>query len=325
LGVVNFAKDHLKKSWGIYVGALGVAYLFYKVGGPLGDILGDWIAGHVTVQNGVTSADKWSRGLLAGGALTLSALLILAIVSSVSLYKTRKAAAGAEKIPILTKTFRRTTEAVDLIAKKLFPGASFPIKLVRSCRQVYTIYEGGDCHFSEELIVEAKGKDTHFMEKIIDAEPEADPAEYPDEINLKVESKTAGKGVRYLISKNEPRSKSLVIFFLPRIKADEGDKRELKTSYYWKGFMKRLVLQGSEPFNMGVKSVEPVPSIEYQFWMKPGERKLACVHVGEPLDEGKETLDEQPADERGMTGWLYTAKDVPPGHMTRLRLELRDR
>lgn len=321
--VVSFLRDHLRKSWGIYVGVLGVVYLFYKVGGPLGDFLVDWVIGHVTVQEGVASVDKWGKGLLASGVLMLVALLIVAIVSSSALYKTRRATAGAEKIPILIKTFRRTTEAADLISKKLFPGAALPVKLVLACKQVYTIYEGGDCHYSEELTVAAKAKDTHFMEKIIDVEPEADPAEYPDEIDLKVKSKTPGKEVQYLISKNEPRSKSFVIFFLPRIQAGEADKRELKISYYWKGHMKRLVLLGSEPFNMRVKSVEPVPSIEYQFWMKPSQRKLVCVHVGEPLDEGKETLEERPADERGMTGWVYTARDVPPGHTTRLRLERR--
>ena len=204
---VGFVKDHLKKSWGIYVGVLGVVGLFYEVGGPLGDVLAEWIKKHATVQSGVISVDKWGKGLLAGGVLIFVALLILTIVCFVSLYKARRATAGAEKIPILTKTLRRTTEAVDLIARQLFPGgAESPVKLVLRCRQVYTIYEGGDVHFTEELTVAAKIKDTHFMEKIIDVEPEADPAEYPDEINLKVESETAGKEVQYLISKNEPVS-----------------------------------------------------------------------------------------------------------------------
>jgi len=84
-------------------------------------------------------------------------------------------------------------------------------------------------------VVAAKDRDIHFMEKIISAEDEADPVEFPDEIDLKIESKTPGRDVRYLISKNEPRSKGVVVFFLPRIKANEGIIANSKLAITGKG------------------------------------------------------------------------------------------
>lgn len=319
----QFLKKHFGRFWKIYIGVLTVPYIFYRAAKLIGEPLGGWITGHFAVQNGVASIDNFGKAALAYGSLIAIGLLVVAVASSAGLYRATRDAAEAEKTPILRKTFRRSTEAADLIAKKLFPGVAPRIKLVRRCKQVYTIYKDGDCYVTEELVVAAKDKDIHFMEKIIDAEDEADPVEFPDEIDLKIDSKTPGRHVRYLISKNEPRSKGVVIFFLPRIKANEGDERELKISYHWKGFMRRLVTVGDEPFNMGIKSVEPIPSVEYQFWIKPKEGQLTCRHIGEALEEGKELLDEQPLDNKGMGGWVYTAKEVPIGHMTRLKLELK--
>lgn len=318
----QFLQKHFERFWKVYAGVLTVPYLFYRAANPIGDLLGGWTSSHCPVQHGVAAMDSLGRLTLAYGTLVSIGLLIFAAVSSVGYYKATQEAANAEKTPILRKTFRRSTEAADLIAKKLFPGMAPRIKAVRRCKQVYTIYKEGDCYVTEELVIAAKDDDIHFMEKLIDAEDEGDAVEFPDEIDLKIDSQTPGKDVRYLISKNEPRSKGVVIFFLPRIKANDGDDRAVKISYHWKGFMKRLMTIGDEPFVMRIKSVAPIPLVEYQFWIKPKEGRLICRHVGEALEEGKELLEERPSDDRGMKGWVYTAKDVPIGHTIRLRLEL---
>ena len=100
------------------------------------------------------------------------------------------------------------------------------------------------------------------------------------------------------------------------------DKREVKTTLFWKGFMRKLTDTGEEEFNSQVKSVDPVEEIEYQFWVKPRMGKLECFHIGENLESGAETL-EPAEDEKGMKGWIYRARNVPGNHWTRLRLELK--
>jgi len=60
--------------------------------------------------------------------------------------------------------------------------------------------------------------------------------------------------------------------------------------------MKRLVTVGNEPFNMNIKSVEPIPSWNINFGIKPKEGKLTCRHIGEALEEGKELLEAKPSD-----------------------------
>lgn len=319
---LRFLIDHFLTGWKWYTGILAILYLFYKVGGPLGEILSEWIRKHSTVQNGSVVEDAWIKAVAAAVSLALFALIVLAVFTLVSLYKARKAAEGAEKTPILVKTFRRTTQAASLISKRLFPGADQSIKKVVSCKQIYAIYENGDCHFFEKLVVCAKERDIHFIEKGLDADPEADSVEYPDEINLKLESKTEGKDIAYLISRNEPRSKGVVAFFLPLIARGEADRRELETTYYWRGLFRRLVTRGQEDFEMQVRSVEPVPHIEYQFWVKPQMGRLLCTHIGEYLGEDRESLKGE-TGQNGMQGWVYLGKDLPKTHTTMLRLELK--
>jgi hypothetical protein len=141
-------------------------------------------------------------------------------------------------------------------------------------------------------------------------------------MNLKLESKTAGKSIAYLISKNEPRSKAVVIFFLPLIASGEADRRGLETTYYWRGLFRRLVTNGQEEFHYRVKSVEAVPYAEIQFWVKPQMGRLICTHIGEDLGADQESLREG-ADEKGMRGWTYIGRDLPPTHTIMLRIELR--
>jgi hypothetical protein len=146
------------------------------------------------------------------------------------------------------------------------------------------------------------------------------PVDYPDGIDLKIHSKTEGKELTYLISKNEQRSKGIVMFFLPCIKAGGPDTRELEISFYWPGLFRRLLTIGEEPFNNQIKSVEDIPEVEYQFWIRPNLGTLHCMNVGENLGTGTETLTEA-EDEKGMKGWIYHGTNLPSGHVTNLRLE----
>jgi hypothetical protein len=232
---------------------------------------------------------------------------------------------GSEKTAargeILLKTFRRTVQAAELIAKKLFPGTAQPLKKVTGYREVFCLFDEGDCHYLEEVALCAKDRDIHFVEELIEADPEGDPVEFPDEIDLKVESGTRDKSIQYLITRNEPRSKRVLIFFLPLVKSGGQDPRQYRVTFYWRGLMRRLIVRGEEDFENQVKSVDPVPMVEYEFWVKPKLGRLTCVNIGPELDSRAETLEEI-GDEKGMRGWKYQGRNLPGDHTTRLRLRL---
>src|SRR5438034_5001553 len=153
---LDFFKSHAQKSWKIYAGILGVFFLFYRLSKPVGDSIAGLLKNHYIAQGGSVSIDNFAQGVLAYSTLLATLLLFVAVTSSVWLYQAKKDAAEAVKTPILKKTFERTTEAADLISKQLFPGVASPVKVVRSCKQVYTVYDNGDCNFNEELTVAAK-------------------------------------------------------------------------------------------------------------------------------------------------------------------------
>ncbi len=323
----ELAKAHFAQWWKFYAGGLGVVYLFYKVVGPLGDLIMGWIAAHTSVAKNVPSVDGVVRGVLVVCSLVLLALLVLVPLTLTLLFRAQKAAIGAEKNPILIKTFDKTTKAADQIAKQLFPGTAATAKKTIRCKQVYTLYKNGDCHVTETLVITAKNKDIHFMEKLIRVEEEAEPVDFPDEIDLKVVSKTPNKEVAYLISNNEKRQKNAVVFFLPRIQAGQPpDQREIVVTYYWKGFFKRLIMRGDEPFENTIKSVDPIPTVEYEFWNAPDNGVLGFQNVGQHIDENDPTREIRTAlgpDENGLTGWSYVVRDFPVGHVTRFRLTWR--
>lgn len=215
------------------------------------------------------------------------------------------------------------TQAADRIAKQLFPGATMATKKVLSCKQVYTLYKDGDCQSTEIMVVTAHDKDVHFMEKFIAVEEEALPKDFPDDINLKVTSGTPNRNVAYLISGNEQRRKNVMVFFLPRIQSGAADAREVRITYFWKGFFRRLVTRGEEIFETTIKTVEPVPRVEYEFWVAPDAGVLSCTNIGQVINENdaeREVLVQLEADERGMRGWRYIATNFPLHHTSRFRL-----
>jgi hypothetical protein len=284
-GALRFLKLHFGVWWKHYVALLGVLYLFYKIAGPLGDLLTSWLLRHEPVLNGAVSVDKVATGVLVACFLLLIGLIVFSVFTTVELMRKQRQVNETLKASILLKTFERSVQAADLIAKQLFPGTASAIKKVISCKQVYTLFKNGDCHASETLVVMAKDRDIHFMEKFIAADDEGEPVDFPDEIDLKVASVTPNRGVAYLITANEKRRKHVMVFFLPRIHAAAPDQREIRITYYWKGFFKRLVTHGEEPFETTIKSVEPIPQVEYEFLVAPDAGDLTCVNVGQLIDE----------------------------------------
>jgi hypothetical protein len=86
--------------------------------------------------------------------------------------------------------------------------------------------------------------------------------------------------------------------------------------------MRRLVTTGTEEFENRVKSVDPVPLIEYEFWVKPKMGQLLCTNLGGEMDPGMETLSPI-SDQKAMQGWRYQGTNLPGNHVTLLKIELR--
>jgi hypothetical protein len=302
--VGSFLKRHFIAWWASFAGVLAAGYLLYKVGSPIGDALTAWLVRHESTLGGSINIDGTATFCLAAVALLLAALIVFGIFTTALLLGAQRQANLAQQTPILAKTFDRSVQAADLIAKQLFPGAASAVKQVVRCKQVYTLYKNGDCQATETLVVTANDRDIHFMEKLIAADIEGDPVDFPDDKNLN------------LISGNEKRQKNVVVFFLPRIQATNPEQREITITYYWKGFFRRLIIRGEEPFVTTIKSVADIPLVEYEFWVAPDAGVLSCINVGQLIDEEdaeREKLEQVDVDERGMRGMEIPCSRLPLG------------
>jgi len=324
---LRFFVKHVQESWKYWAGAGGFLVFLYEIYTPLKTWVEGWLVAQV-VPPTVSPATKFALREIASTAVSLlivltSVILVIAIYSMASLYKAKRAGSqSGKREAILLKTFHRTQQAADLILNRLFPGSSQPMKQVIKCQQIWAIFENGDCSFTENLVLTTAEKDIHFIEKGQDAEPEADPVEFPDDMDFKIESNDSGSQIAYLINKNEARHKKYIVFFLPYIKAGGKDVRGLTTTFYWPGLARGLVTKKEEPFSYQIKSAGPVPEVEYQFWVKTRMGHLECTSIGPDPTPGTETLVAL-KEEKGMSGWKYVGCNLPVNHVVSLRLELK--
>ena len=320
--VSKFVKE-FGRDWWKWFAAFAASVLFLiSIYEPADKRSKGWVLTHVRLDQGHLAVDDRVHIVLAILALVSIFVFVGVAFTSAKLFLLKKETAETSRTKdVLERTFEKTVEAADQISEQLFPSTGKVVKKVISCKQIYTLYDNGDCYFTEDMVVDAATRDLHFMSKIIGGEPEADPAEFPADIDLNIVSLTHGNSVKYLITENQPRYKSFAIFFLPVIELGANDPREVRTEYYWKGLLKKLLLKGQEGFELEVKSAVAVHEVEYQFWVKPGVGTLQCDNVGGKLPPGSETL-KQASDSKGLKGWIYKAQAVPPGHITKLNLQL---
>ncbi|HEX6859186.1 MAG TPA: hypothetical protein VF138_03160 [Caulobacteraceae bacterium] len=159
--------------------------------------------------------------------------------------------------------------------------------------------------------IEAGPVPAHIWRFSIDADSSADPVQWLDEIDLKVESldRLEGKEVRYLLFRNHPHSKRLAIFFLPEISA--GETRKVKISYRWPGLARDLLVLGKTNFVHQFNTCDPkdAAEIEYTYLFKAGIGGLE-IHNVKPALAGDSLVEVSEAG-RGMMGWRYSNRSLP--------------
>jgi hypothetical protein len=309
------------KAWVLLAVSLaGTAGVLYALYDPLDKHFEHWVHdhGHVIDPKNLAVDDR-VHIVLTVLTLVLIFELVGLISSSLALVAVNKK--KAQTSDVLTRTFVKTVDAAALILKRMFPSAGKTVKRVIFSKQVYTLYDNGDCYATETMILEAGTQNLHFMEKKIEGTADAEAAEFPADINLSIASQTAGKDVTYLITKNEPKEKNFIIFFLPVVIQGTIDRREIISTYHWKGLLKQMLVRRFEDFELTFESVSPIPEVEFEFWAKPGVGEIDCQIVGTRLPQGNETVMPG-SDPRGLTGYIYKAQNVPVGHVIELRVTL---
>jgi len=192
----------------------------------------------------------------------------------------------------------------------------------------YLIHKDFSATVSYSYQLKATNEPIHFWEIEIGAEPEAGRVDYLLDINFRVNdtSKHGDFEVAYLQSQNEQHYKKIVLYFLPFIRAQEGQPRTILVDYEWPGYFLRLKEKLEETFSHSFKARENIRSITFEFFLEPGMGKeLACTRARSL--EGTQTPPEPASYQVSPSkppwrGYRYTIKDAPPGDYG-LLLELK--
>ena len=321
--VKDFFKRHVTTWWALCGTVIAFIVGLFKIYSPLNEWSKQWLNKQVVSlnPNGYKISDAAPTEV--AWFLVSLAFLLLALVYLVwFLWRSEKVAEQSDrKSSSLEVTFKETMKTAGLIVEKISSTPMRTLKSVLDFHQTYTLYDNGDCYISETSLITSKEHDLHLMMKSIEPESVADPAHFPSDINLRIESGTPGKEVAYLISRNEPRDKRFVIFFLPAMQRGGNDQRETTVSFYWEGYLKKLVTEGEEEISYSVKSLDPVPTVEYVFWAKPKSGQLTCSNIGGYLTEEPE-FEKLEDKATGMKGIAFRAKNVPGDYTVKLLLKI---
>jgi hypothetical protein len=267
-----------------------------------------------------TSLSDWLALLLMGVValiILLSIFLIRALVVSL-----RPTDALRRRNKVAIKTLRKMMAAASQIRNQLFPPAALPVKRLRLCEGTYLIHKNFDMEVKTRYEVLASDKHVHFVQCDIGVENEADEAEFLDYIGFRVKD---GKNqfIPYLPSRDDPRYKGVMIYFLPEIDPAETKPRTLMVTYLWPGGFKRLSVSGQEEFIWDLRSKDNIPSATYQFFLENGTGKVLHCQVTGSTQGTQNLEDGKIHPDKGWDGWQYTIENAPPGEY-RLMIRLRE-
>jgi hypothetical protein len=198
-------------------------------------------------------------------------------------------------------------------------------KLVKSfeyARVTYYVYKDFTALVVREYGIRSNKEPVHFWTTGNRASGHADRADYLKDIDFDITDENNSR-LPYLPIKNDALAKDVVIYFLPRIEPGEP-VRHIKISFKWPRYLRQIEKQGSEIFSFTLDSIDPIPNLEFSWYLEPGTgHKL----VGEVLSQRilGDTLSlavSKQHDGKQWAGFSYTAKQGPSGTF-RYELEAR--
>lgn len=207
------------------------------------------------------------------------------------------------------KTLQGMMRAASHIRDRTFPLATGPLKTFHSIKIVYKIHKDFTAELHREYDISASDQPVHFWTTGNRATAYATPVEYLDDINFNVHGNNEGEIV-YLPVENDPLSKQIVIYFLPRI--EPGQTRKVVITYTWPGLLRQLDQLGEERFNFTYESKETIEHIEIHFYLESGTgKKLFCEISGPP--HANTRLVENKHPELNWSGFIYTVEKSAAG------------
>lgn len=289
------------------------------------DYLEKLIESGVYLQKGEVKPAHWFVFLL---ALLMAAAVVLAVLllheklnrkagdtSQVSLIQTltQERAALQQSNQRARTCISGMMNAATHIRAQQTPDASHTIKTIEHARIIYRISKDFSADVIREYTIKAANAPLHFWESSITPSNYANPVEYLDDIEFKVfditNSTAPPKPVVYLQTQNQPRDKSICIYFLPRL--EPGDAaRVIQVSYKWPGYFLEMKDSKRETIESRFKSAETTKSVRIEIYLQDGTGGILGCEVLDKLQ--KHTLTATQDIQTKWMGYVYEAKNLAP-------------
>lgn len=188
------------------------------------------------------------------------------------------------------------------IVNRLYPPNQKIRKTFTRVQEDLTIFKNGDLHADRLFHIKTAGDKIFYWEITIRPEPEAQPVNFVSELDFQVRDES-GKDyeIVYLISRNDPWAKHVVLFFLPAIEPAELEPRKIRLTYRWPKYW-TLLKNGSELSSFSLRS--PVEHLVRTYKMESGAGEL-LVKPEQNVPGAR--LTPYGPDASNFLGWTYEA------------------
>lgn len=226
------------------------------------------------------------------------------------------------------RAFRSTIETAHLIESQSSHSSPAPKKNILRVTSTYLIH----ADYSGEIVREYQVKalaDLRFYRITIGAEDTSPPLDYVEDADFRATQRKGPRGgkVAHLVSRNEPRRKEILLFFLPSMK--KGEERTVRVFYKWEGLFAGLrpadapalpgcaKPRGLEVFRWDLSkghSRHAIPEMRLFVYAAPGVGALGAEITGAKTgDEKREQLKAAPRlrDKPRWSGFLYFLRNAP--------------
>jgi hypothetical protein len=204
--------------------------------------------------------------------------------------------------------------AASRIRDQVTPPDKAVVKSFDYVRVSYFIERDLTAAVIREYGIRTSDQPLHFWTTGNSATSFADEVEYLDDMDFKVKDHS-GREVVYLPTKNDPRSKEVVLYFLPRVESSESEARKIEITYKWPSLLRQLRELGYEDFTFALESKQGIPELQFRFLLESGTGENLEGEVTGPhyANEVLENNFKTQQDGKNWAGFVYGIKGCPPG------------
>ena len=228
--------------------------------------------------------------------------LSLSFIAIVTLYLGRAREAGLEELRGLRQDFDDAIRFASNITGYMFPSGDRDVPRfdIVNITMKYVIRKNGDTQVDGIFELDCVKDPAHLWIYWIEADAESGEIKFIRQLNFQVLDIDTGQRLDWLLTRNAAKAKVLAIFF-PEI--SPGTRKSLQISYFWPGYMKKLIELGATNFEWRYITQNPNRRARFraEWEFERDFAPLECRIIGHRSETASVRLEPK----NGVFAWIY--------------------